>query len=424
MSQSQQQQDQQGHIHGAFNVWIMVSCFLVGCIIRALSIILTTITDNSVIDLFERVSHHKQTHHLLFEKEENKEKEKEEKHLSILLIFAHPDDEAMFFSPSLHILKNIEHLLLHNNTAIGPNPRVSFHFLCLTSGNFDKLGEKRKEEMRESTEWYNVDSVDIYDDESIAADGPDSVWNLEFLAHEIIAKKIVEKNIDVVFTFDNIGVSGHKNHKDTFAAVQLALARMKRLYQEKVVEKMNHIQKNSINNTNDNNKKKEDEDEDDRNEGGAAGAAGAAVASIVAAVPPPLPPLAFKLTSLSLFQKYTSLLGVTLRGLSTSLAQRELKMKKKQKEESQSSLSSSSSSTVEKKEFEEKERENIEQDLDDQKKRSRPPSPERLTIILPPNQFVWCAMRGLWNHRSQFVWFRFFYVLFASYTYENILEQF
>lgn len=55
----------------------------------------------------------------------------------ILLLIAHPDDEAMFFAPTVLALTNPD---LGNHLKI----------LCLSSGNAEGLGEVRKKELLES----------------------------------------------------------------------------------------------------------------------------------------------------------------------------------------------------------------------------------------------------------------------------------
>lgn len=50
-------------------------------------------------------------------------------HSNVLLLTAHPDDEAMFFAPTLLGLRN------------------NIFSLCLSVGNADGLGETRKEEL-------------------------------------------------------------------------------------------------------------------------------------------------------------------------------------------------------------------------------------------------------------------------------------
>lgn len=61
---------------------------------------------------------------------------------NILLVTAHPDDEAMFFAPTV--------LFLSSKTSLG-----LFH-LCLSSGNADGLGEIRKSELTSSLDVLGV----------------------------------------------------------------------------------------------------------------------------------------------------------------------------------------------------------------------------------------------------------------------------
>ena len=72
---------------------------------------------------------------------------------NILLVTAHPDDETMFFAPTI--------LSLTRKTSIN-----LFH-LCLSSGNADGLGEIRKEELANS-----LDVLGIHRDKRWIVDHP------------------------------------------------------------------------------------------------------------------------------------------------------------------------------------------------------------------------------------------------------------
>src|SRR5690349_8264962 len=77
-----------------------------------------------------------------------------------LLVTAHPDDEAMFFIPTLQVLtakywyamSSIRNLILS-----------SVFLLCLSSGNMQGLGEIRKKELQESCRILNISGVYIID---------------------------------------------------------------------------------------------------------------------------------------------------------------------------------------------------------------------------------------------------------------------
>ncbi|KAF2225683.1 putative deacetylase LmbE-like domain-containing protein [Elsinoe ampelina] len=130
----------------------------------------------------------------------------------ILLLIAHPDDEAMFFSPSILALTK---------------PHLGNHLkiLCLSTGNADGLGSIRRQELVKSGLLLGVrneSDVLVLDDERF----PDSMtrtWDespiVDLLTKTFVpelekAKRDgpVKAGIDVLITFDGQGVSGHPNH--------------------------------------------------------------------------------------------------------------------------------------------------------------------------------------------------------------------
>lgn len=122
---------------------------------------------------------------------------------SISLLIAHPDDEAMFFGPTLARITSPE---FNNNVSI----------ICFSSGNFDGIGATRKRELKASAALFNVpwSRVKIIDD----ARFPDSQkvhWDASLLASEITGLLSPSTKI---LTFDNGGVSDHANHKAVFEA--------------------------------------------------------------------------------------------------------------------------------------------------------------------------------------------------------------
>ncbi|THY85630.1 LmbE-like protein [Aureobasidium pullulans] len=130
----------------------------------------------------------------------------------ICLLIAHPDDEAMFFAPTVLAL---------TKPSLGNHVKI----LCLSSGDADGLGHIRKQELVKSgllLGLRNADDVLVLDDERF----PDSMtktWESKAIANllattfapkmaKIGAKSAPEANIDVLITFDNSGVSSHPNH--------------------------------------------------------------------------------------------------------------------------------------------------------------------------------------------------------------------
>ncbi|KAL9609689.1 MAG: hypothetical protein Q9167_005572 [Letrouitia subvulpina] len=138
----------------------------------------------------------------------------------ICLLIAHPDDEAMFFSPTLLAL-----------TA----PELGNHLktLCLSNGNADGLGKVREKELVASVKMLGLRS----EDDVLLLDTPDFVdsmttkWDKLKVAdvlgrafspsvHKSNGRQASEKagsnistaTIDILITFDRHGVSGHPNH--------------------------------------------------------------------------------------------------------------------------------------------------------------------------------------------------------------------
>ncbi|KAI9718390.1 MAG: hypothetical protein M1812_004111 [Candelaria pacifica] len=130
----------------------------------------------------------------------------------ICLLIAHPDDEAMFFAPTVLALTQKE---LGNHVKI----------LCLSSGDADGLGETRKKELVKSGMLLglrNEEDVFVIEDPAF----PDSMtipWDaskistlLTFLfapdASKIPLQSAPTATIDILITFDRHGVSSHPNH--------------------------------------------------------------------------------------------------------------------------------------------------------------------------------------------------------------------
>ncbi|KAI1435141.1 putative deacetylase LmbE-like domain-containing protein [Xylaria sp. CBS 124048] len=137
----------------------------------------------------------------------------------VCLLIAHPDDEAMFFAPTVLAL-----------TRPGTGNHVKI--LCLSTGNADGKGETRRRELVQSAMLLGLrreDDIFVVD----SPDFPDSMtttWDTEqissllcraFAPHIATASKLSSSShrkesapaaIDALITFDNSGVSSHPNH--------------------------------------------------------------------------------------------------------------------------------------------------------------------------------------------------------------------
>ncbi|KAH6652060.1 putative deacetylase LmbE-like domain-containing protein [Truncatella angustata] len=132
----------------------------------------------------------------------------------ICLLIAHPDDEAMFFAPTVLALTRPE---------TGNHVKI----LCLSTGNADGLGETRKKELvksgmllglRQEDDVFVIDSPDF-------PDGMTTPWDhqrISTLLSSAFAPYLLRPNspssanptasIDVLITFDAQGISSHPNH--------------------------------------------------------------------------------------------------------------------------------------------------------------------------------------------------------------------
>jgi N-acetylglucosaminylphosphatidylinositol deacetylase len=110
----------------------------------------------------------------------------------ILLVIAHPDDEVMFFGPTLLAIKREE---------------IPIQVLCLSNGNADSLGQIRESELKKSLYNLGISDVIIVNDDAIK-DGFHS-WD------PVIISSYIQKyslGVSSILTFDDYGISGHPNH--------------------------------------------------------------------------------------------------------------------------------------------------------------------------------------------------------------------
>ena len=163
----------------------------------------------------------------------------------VLLIIAHPDDEALFFSPLL--------IALNANLC-------ELSLLCLSTGGFDGLGSTRRIELLKSADCYCIDRNHVYQiDHENLQDGKESNWSPELIRNilvdfltstefDVVKTRSYTRNLIVlqlfskfsniiplviqVITFDEGGVSAHPNHIATHRGTQLALTSKSRKFRK------------------------------------------------------------------------------------------------------------------------------------------------------------------------------------------------
>lgn len=127
-----------------------------------------------------------------------------------ILVIAHPDDESMFFIPTIRALQQAGETLW---------------LLCLTTGGYDGLGKQRTKEMNQAANLLGFSKCIVQNIDEIQ-DHPTQRWKISDVV-QAIQKSILKhqeaivKYQSLVFvTFDEMGVSGHFNHMDTYLGVQ------------------------------------------------------------------------------------------------------------------------------------------------------------------------------------------------------------
>jgi N-acetylglucosaminylphosphatidylinositol deacetylase len=136
-----------------------------------------------------------------------------------VVVIAHPDDESMFFLPTL------TNLIQAGETV---------WLLCLTTGNYHGLGNLRKGELSRVCRMLQVSRLIQLEVETLR-DHPSKAWNLDAVTEELerallwtlrthtnkqqqSPAPMIQKMI--LLTFDFQGVSGHINHRDTYLGVR------------------------------------------------------------------------------------------------------------------------------------------------------------------------------------------------------------
>lgn len=146
----------------------------------------------------------------------------------VIFVLAHPDDESMFFVPTIRGLQQQD------------DRDTKLWLFCLTTGNFDGLGKVRSKELfRTAKDILGFDKVRLCDDDDDdkIQDHPRRRWDIPYVARRIW--QMIQEELLIqqqqqgnqassfgsiqIITFDAVGVSGHVNHRDTFAACRYLL---------------------------------------------------------------------------------------------------------------------------------------------------------------------------------------------------------
>ena len=121
----------------------------------------------------------------------------------VLFVTAHPDDEAMFFVPTIAGLRKLGYTL---------------HLLCLSNGNADGKGKTREAELARACQVLGFEAVQVVDDPKLP-DGLQNYWELTDIQRHL-SHQLQQHTYNGIITFDASGVSGHLNHISVHQAVK------------------------------------------------------------------------------------------------------------------------------------------------------------------------------------------------------------
>ncbi|KAH8913116.1 LmbE-like protein [Coniochaeta sp. PMI_546] len=125
---------------------------------------------------------------------------------NLLIVTAHPDDECLFFSPSIL-------------GVLDRNKHTTGSLLVMSNGNNYGIGELRTSELKGSCQALGINAGRcIALDHPALQDNPKLWWDID-LIESIVHEYVKKWDIDAIITFDEGGVSGHINHRAVSAAV-------------------------------------------------------------------------------------------------------------------------------------------------------------------------------------------------------------
>ncbi|XP_063234381.1 N-acetylglucosaminyl-phosphatidylinositol de-N-acetylase [Bacillus rossius redtenbacheri] len=123
----------------------------------------------------------------------------------VLLVTAHPDDECMFFGPTI--------------VKLARRAECQLFLLCLSQGDYRNLGRQRRRELWASCKVLGIpDSHVTLCINDYLPDDPGVRWR-EDVAAALILDHAESLGVDTIVTFDKLGVSRHSNHSSVFYAV-------------------------------------------------------------------------------------------------------------------------------------------------------------------------------------------------------------
>ncbi|XP_013184105.2 N-acetylglucosaminyl-phosphatidylinositol de-N-acetylase isoform X2 [Amyelois transitella] len=122
----------------------------------------------------------------------------------VLVVVAHPDDECMFFGPTIFRLCE---------------QGADVHILCLSNGNYEGKGHVRRKELWDACKELGIPDRNIcLINDTRLKDHPKVNWPVPVIS-KLMQHHLEMLDVDTLVTFDRGGVSSHANHSAVFYAV-------------------------------------------------------------------------------------------------------------------------------------------------------------------------------------------------------------
>lgn len=128
----------------------------------------------------------------------------------VLLVFAHPDDESVFFAPTVLALRQ------HH---------ISTYFLCLSADDQSQSYIGRRRELINLASSVGIPEEHVITKQFLDCGG--IFWDTDEVATEIDSA-VKHWDINVVISFDERGASGHTNHISCYRGLKACRSDVKR----------------------------------------------------------------------------------------------------------------------------------------------------------------------------------------------------
>ncbi|TFY82464.1 hypothetical protein EWM64_g1549 [Hericium alpestre] len=144
---------------------------------------------------------------------------------------AHPDDECMFFAPTITSLasftrQNNEKLSKRHGQDASPLSKAEVFSLCISVGNADSLGDTRRIEFERSLDVLGIGEKQrwVLDVDGLQ-DNFTEKWDTSLIA-DVVRPYVLENDITTILTFDEHGISSHPNHVSLYYGVSYLLSNL------------------------------------------------------------------------------------------------------------------------------------------------------------------------------------------------------